>query len=200
MNPPKRGRPRAYDPDVAVGRLMETFWTHGYAATSLDQIAEATGMNRPSLYAAFGDKKAMYRRAVENFGDDLRTAMTAALTEEPLLADALRRCFGTVLDVYAPSRGDARGCLAICTAPAEALNDPDMRADLASALDGIESAFIARFERARTEGDLPSGIEAPAAGRLAASMLHSLAIRARAGQKRAALQRVIDDGIAVILR
>jgi AcrR family transcriptional regulator len=55
-----RGRPRAYDPDVALAQAMDTFWHAGYAGTSLDDLSAATGMNRPSLYAAFGDKRALY--------------------------------------------------------------------------------------------------------------------------------------------
>ena len=61
----KRGRPRAYDPDAALKAARDVFWVKGYAATSLDDIAEATGMNRPSLYAAFGDKEAIYLAALK---------------------------------------------------------------------------------------------------------------------------------------
>ena len=61
--PRRRGRPRAYDPDVALRRARDTFWRAGYAATSLDDLAAGMGMNRPSIYAAFGDKRALYLTA-----------------------------------------------------------------------------------------------------------------------------------------
>ena len=63
-SPRRRGRPRAYDPDVALSRAVETFWAHGYAGTSLDDLSAAMGMNRPSLYAAFGDKRDLYLKSL----------------------------------------------------------------------------------------------------------------------------------------
>src|SRR5918993_4135780 len=73
--PRKRGRPRAYEPDVALTRAMEVFWRDGFAATSLDTISAATGMNRPSLYAAFGDKRDIYVKAYERYRERARMRM-----------------------------------------------------------------------------------------------------------------------------
>src|ERR1044071_6181888 len=64
-----RGRPRAYEPDVALARALDAFWEGGYSGTSLDQLVEATGMNRPSLYAAFGDKQALYLKALRSYSE-----------------------------------------------------------------------------------------------------------------------------------
>src|SRR2546423_14715860 len=69
-----RGRPRAYDPQVALARAAEVFWKAGYAGTSLDDLVAATGMNRPSLYAAFGDKRALYLKTLEHYRDESRGA------------------------------------------------------------------------------------------------------------------------------
>ena len=77
----KRGRPRAYDPAVALARARDTFWGGGYSATSLDDLTEATGMNRPSLYAAFGDKRALYAKAVRHYRDVSRVEMHKILAE-----------------------------------------------------------------------------------------------------------------------
>src|ERR1700733_3259545 len=68
----RRGRPRSYEPDVALGQAMEAFWKSGYAATSLDDLSAATGMNRPSLYAAFGDKQDIYVKAYQKYRARLR--------------------------------------------------------------------------------------------------------------------------------
>ncbi len=74
----KRGRPRKFDEDITLDRIMLVFWQHGYAATSLDQIAEATGLNRPSLYAAFGSKKDMYLKVISRFADQMQAHLKAA--------------------------------------------------------------------------------------------------------------------------
>ena len=63
-----RGRPRAYDPQTALLQALDVFWSTGYSGASLDSIATAAGMNRPSLYAAFGDKHALYIKALESIG------------------------------------------------------------------------------------------------------------------------------------
>src|SRR5271154_7507538 len=73
--PKRRGRPRAYEPDVALGKALDLFRKDGFAATSLDDLSVATGMNRPSLYGAFGDKRELYIKSYHRYRDDARAAM-----------------------------------------------------------------------------------------------------------------------------
>ena len=77
----RRGRPRAYDPEVALNRAIGAFWNAGYSGTSLDDLAAATGMNRPSLYAAFGDKHALYVKALEHYWQMSYAAMREAIEQ-----------------------------------------------------------------------------------------------------------------------
>src|SRR5881392_1944302 len=93
-DPPKRrGRPRAYDPQVALARAAEVFWKAGYAGTSLDDLAAATGMNRPSLYAAFGDKRDLYLKTLEYYRDESRALARAAMADNPTLRVLLTRFY-----------------------------------------------------------------------------------------------------------
>ena len=94
----KRGRPRAYDPDAALRAARDIFWVKGYAATSLDDIVEATGMNRPSLYAAFGDKEAIYLAALKMQGELLVTAVAGAVALEIKLKAFLDLFFERCID------------------------------------------------------------------------------------------------------
>src|SRR3954451_6934537 len=73
--PRKRGRPRTYDPDLALSRAMDVFWKDGFAGTSLDELSAATGMNRPSLYGAFGDKRDLYIKAYQHYRERSRVGM-----------------------------------------------------------------------------------------------------------------------------
>src|SRR5262249_36229766 len=93
--PARRGRPRAFDPDVALARAVDAFWDAGFAATSLDDLTEATGMNRPSLYGAFGDKQAIYRKAFDLYLERTRTALAAAVAGDQPLRDVLRKIYDT---------------------------------------------------------------------------------------------------------
>src|SRR6201999_3410497 len=82
--PKRRGRPRAYEPDVALGKALALSRKDGFAGTSLDDLSAATGMNRPSLYGAFGDKRDLYIKSYARYRDDARTATIDIFrTEQP---------------------------------------------------------------------------------------------------------------------
>src|SRR5258708_33880067 len=117
---PRRGRPRAYDPDTALRQATAAFWGAGYSATSLYDLCAATGMNRPSLYGAFGDKRALYRHALQHYRATARVAMGEALLADQPLADALRRFYRAALGFYFSGEGHARGCFLIGTTLTEA--------------------------------------------------------------------------------
>jgi AcrR family transcriptional regulator len=196
--PKRRGRPRAYDPDIALGRAIESFWKAGYSATSLDDLSEATGMNRPSLYGAFGDKQDLYLKALARYWDVSRVAMNEALANDLPLREALQRLYGKALSLYFSGKNGPRGCFAIGTATTEAVQDAKIRAALAEGLRTIDDAFEARIRFAKDHGDLPPGADPAALAMLASATLHTLAVRSRAGAARGALQAIVDAAVDVI--
>src|SRR5215470_5049877 len=99
-SPARRGRPRQYDPDSALARAAAAFWKNGYAATSLDDLAAATGMNRPSLYAAFGDKRDLYLKTLQRYRDGARATTLTLLADDPPLRVFLERFYRAALDLY----------------------------------------------------------------------------------------------------
>src|SRR5580704_4385012 len=96
----RRGRPRQYDPDSALARATAAFWKNGYAGTSLDDLSEATGMNRPSLYAAFGDKRDLYLKTLEYYRNQSRALAREVLTDHPPLRVFLKRFYDKALELY----------------------------------------------------------------------------------------------------
>lgn len=190
---PKRGRPRQFDPDLALGRIRHAFWRHGYEATSLDMLCEATAMKRPSLYAAFGDKSTIYRTVLVAFADEMGRRLDEALDAHAALPEALAAFFGQALDLYADPSGRPLGCLVIGTALPVAAADDDIRAILAQTLSRIDATLERRLSRARQAGELPSGTEPAALATLLGAVLQSLAIRARAGATR-------DDLLALAMQ
>src|SRR5262245_37592125 len=157
--PKRRGRPRAYDPDVALARAIESFWQAGYAATSLDDLSEATGMNRPSLYGAFGDKHDLYLSALAHYWELSRAAMREALAYDRPLREALQRVYRLALSSYLSGRTGPRGCFAISTATTEAVRDAKIRTSLARGLREIDEAFEARIRFAKDRGELRRGAD-----------------------------------------
>ena len=196
--PGRRGRPRAYDPDAALARAMDAFWGAGFAATSLDELSAVTGMNRPSLYAAFGDKHALYMKALERYRADARAALAEALAPSQPLAEGLAAVYRSALALYLSEDEGGRGCFVIGTAATEAVRDPDARAALAGIIAEIDEAFAARIALARAEHEIDLAADPMALAKLASAVLHSLAIRARAGAGRAELEALAEAGIALI--
>src|SRR5262245_57986909 len=125
--PKRRGRPRAYEPDVALGKALDLFRRGGFAATSLDDLSAATGMNRPSLYGAFGDKRERYIKSYQRYRDDARVAMADIFREEMPLRRRLERIYAIALDIYLSGDSGPRGCFTVMTAASEAVTDPDIR-------------------------------------------------------------------------
>jgi TetR/AcrR family transcriptional regulator, copper-responsive repressor len=182
----RRGRPPAYDREIALGAIRDVFWDRGFSATSLDDIAAAAGMNRPSLYGAFGDKREMYLAALQMFavesGRELQKALGA-----PTLREALEAFYVRAIQDYVSGSGGPRGCLVICTAVTEATGDPAIRSALAAILAELDSVVAVRIARAQAEGDRCASGEAKVLARVATSVLHSVALRARAGARRSEL-------------
>jgi len=193
-----RGRPRAYDEERALEQATGAFWRSGYAATSLDALGSATGMNRPSLYAAFGDKHALYLSTLERYTRQAEAAMRSALDGELPLADALAGVYDAALALYFPRGESPRGCFLIGTAPTEALEHPQVREQLHSALHAFDRAFEERLRLAQRRGELDARADPHALAGVASALLHTLALRSRAGDSRASLRAVVREGIRLI--
>ena len=196
--PKRRGRPRAYEPEAALRQAIGAFWKAGYSATSLDDLAAATGMNRPSLYAAFGDKRALYLTALDHYWQLSYAAMREALAYDRPLGEALMRVYLKALSFYFPAKGRPRGCFAIGTATTEAVEDAKIRAAFAAGLRRLDESFAARIRAAQESGELSGDADPTALAKLAAATLHTIALRARAGTPRAELEQLARQAIGVI--
>src|ERR1700754_4297590 len=116
-----RCRPRAYDAEVALASARDAFWRAGYSATSLDDLSAATGMNRPSIYGAFGDKHALYLETLARYRAMSVAALHQALDADLPIGELLARVFAAAIAIYTGAGG--RGCYAVGTAATESLSD-----------------------------------------------------------------------------
>jgi len=196
--PPRRGRPRQYDPERALGKAAEAFWKHGYAATSLDDLAAATGMNRPSLYAAFGDKRDLYLKTLERYQQRSRAIGVQILADDPPLRVFLQRFYDAALDIYLAGDAEARGCYSISTAPAQATTDQGVREFLAASIRGTDTYLAKQIAKARERGEVPSHADPGALAQIATAAMHTIAVRARAGVARKELAALANTAIDLI--
>lgn len=196
---PKRGRPRKFDKDAVLQLIVKVFWAKGYSGTSLDDLAKATDLSRPSLYAAYGNKLSMYLAALEVFGQRMATEAVGALATGPDLHAGLRNFYEAALDIYLGKDGKmAQGCLVFTTAVTEATTEPEIKTMLQAQLAGMDEAVKALIAVRVPSAD-PTAIAA--AAELASGTLLNLATRARAGTPRTALSGIAKttaDAIAAL--
>jgi TetR/AcrR family transcriptional regulator, copper-responsive repressor len=193
-----RGRPRNYEPEQALRDARDAFWNGGYSGTSLDALSEATGMNRPSLYGAFGDKHALYLNTLDRYIELGLQTMVAALEGDCPLDDALLSVYDGALAIYFPANETPRGCFLIGTAVVESGMDADVRDKLAAGLNTFDAAFERRFERASAEGEIDGTGNPAMLAKVASAILHSLALRSRAGDSHESLRATAKAGVALI--
>jgi AcrR family transcriptional regulator len=195
---PRRGRPRAYDPAAALKHATDTFWRAGYSGTSFDKISAATGMNPPSLYAAFGNKHDLYLEALERYWQISLAATREALADDRPLDEALMLAYEAALSIYFSGNGPPRGCFVIGTAVTEAVEDAKIRKSIAAGLRLTDADFEARFRTARERGELKDDADPAALAIVASATMHTIAIRARAGATRAELRELARKAVSVI--
>ena len=198
VDSPRRGRPRAYDPETALDAATAAFWHGGFSGTSLDDLGVAAGMNRPSLYAAFGDKKTLYLQTLARYVDLSLAAMRAELGDDRPLADSLGGMYAKAISIYRPRDGDGRGCFLVGTAATEAVADADVRDLLQQGLRALDGPLEERFRRAVADGELDDALDVRERARIASAVMHSLAIRARAGDSRESLRTMGDAAVALL--
>jgi AcrR family transcriptional regulator len=197
--PKRRGRPRAYQPEIALAKALDLFRKDGFAATSLDDLSAATGMNRPSLYGAFGDKRELYIKSYRRYREDARAAMQDIFREEQPIRRRLERIYAVALDIYLSGESGPRGCFTVMTAASEAVADPDIRAMVLEGFAELDKAFAACFRLAKEKGELPEGADPAVLAQLASATIHTIAIRARARVPRKELEAIVTGAIDVMV-
>jgi AcrR family transcriptional regulator len=195
----RRGRPRAYEPEIALGKALDLFRQQGFAATSLDDLSEATGMNRPSLYGAFGDKRELYIKSYQRYREEARASMLTIFREEMPLRQRLERIFASALNIYLSGETGPRGCFTVVTAASEAIGDPDIRAMVLDGLSELDKAFANCFRKAKEKGELSESADPAVLAQLASATVHSIAIRSRARVSRKDLEAIVKGAIDVMV-
>jgi AcrR family transcriptional regulator len=184
------GRARAFDTDEALDRAMTVFWSKGYEGASLADLTEAMEISRPSLYAAYGNKEELFRKALERYGEGPSSYERDALAQPTARAVAeglLRGAADVQTDPATPA-----GCLAVLgsTYCAEE-SSPIGKTLIAFRLAG-HAAIRERFERARAEGDLPANADPRALTHYIGTVVCGMAVLAASGVTRKELERVIE--------
>jgi AcrR family transcriptional regulator len=184
------GRHREFDPDKALDAAVSVFWRKGFEGTSFTDLTEATGVARPGLYAAFGNKEEFFLKALDRYDASYMKFMREALAEpcaRKVVERILRGC--AVSQTIDP---EYAGCLGINGAIACSDEAEPIRRELAKRRGEFEAALAKRLTIARDTGDLPSTPSPPALAKLVASLTQGMAIQAKGGATRGQLHEMVD--------
>jgi AcrR family transcriptional regulator len=186
----QKGRPREFDADEALDRALEVFWRKGYEGASLAELTEAMGINRPSLYAAFGNKEALFRRALDRYAEG-----PAAYTREALNAPTAREVAEQLLHGAAVALTDPchpPGCLGVMGALTCGDAADSIREELCARRAAFEKELTRRLELAKADGDLPADTNCADLARLVMTIMQGMSVQAASGASRQDLRKVAE--------
>jgi AcrR family transcriptional regulator len=190
-----RGRPREFCVEGALAAALRVFWTKGYEGTSLTDLTDAMGITRPSLYAAFGNKESLFRKALDLYQREKLEYVGRALAEPTArrVAEVLLR--GAVVNATSPE--EPHGCLGVITATSCGEEAQSVREEVLKRGQVIRAALIDRLERAKAEGDLPAHVDIEGLTSLLFAVLQGVSVQAGGGATRDQLDRLVETGLAL---
>ncbi len=192
-----RGRPRTFNEEKVLKAAEQVFWKKGFSDTSLDDLVGAMGINRPSIYRAFGSKEDIYRRLLQNFADKMEAVFIETMGSDGNIRDRLIAFYQNALTVYSGG-GIAKGCMVMSTAVTVAPCNSAIQEDLMAIIQFVDEKLAEQFQIAIDSGHISATPNGKSRGMLAQSLLHSLSLRARAGQSPSQLQPLIETGVALL--
>jgi TetR/AcrR family transcriptional repressor of nem operon len=195
----RTGRPRAFDTQQALARARDLFWSRGYAATSVQDLVDELGVQRGSLYAAFGDKHDLYLKAVALYAEENREHLETLLDDGPVLP-ALRRMLlePSALTGAPDNPRGRRGCLVGNTTAELVPGDDDARAMAAAAYDGFVKVVTAALARAQATGEVTTNATPEAQAQLLLLLFQGSALVSRAQPDRERLAAGIDAALGAL--
>lgn len=192
-----RGRPRSFDETGALDKAIHVFWSKGYDGATIDDLVEGMGVGRPSLYAVFGDKRAIFLRALKAYAERKGAAAAKALLSQQTLRDSITGFLKFAVE-SATQKGCARGCLMMCVAPL--VDDAEVRQLLQSAVAGGAALVERRLREGITAGDIPRDFPVAARAIQVTDLARGLTMRAQLGVPRKTLLKDAEEAADLVLR
>jgi AcrR family transcriptional regulator len=190
-----KGRPREFDVDEALAAALRVFWSKGYEGASLTDLTEAMRITRPSLYAAFGNKESLFRKALDLYEQEKLAYMRRAL-EAPTARGVAERLLRGAMEAQC-SECEPKGCLGVISSVACGAEAEAIREEVIARRQSSHRALVDRFEQAKREGDLPPEADIDGLTGYLFAVMQGMAIQAGAGASRADLERVLATSLTM---
>src|SRR5579862_9440273 len=191
-----RGRPRSFDETGALEKATQVFWSKGYDGATIDDLVAGMGVGRPSLYAVFGDKRAIFLRVLKMYAEKKGALAAKALLSPQKLRDSLAGFMRYAVE-SATEKGSAPGCLLLCVAPL--VDDAEVRKFLQNAAAGGVALVEGRFRDGITAGEIPSDFPVSVRAIQVTDFARGLKMRAQMGAPRKTLLRDAEEAAELLL-
>ena len=191
-----RGRPRSFDETGALEKATQVFWSKGYDGVTIDDLVAGMGVGRPSLYAVFGDKRAIFLRVLKAYAERKGALAAKALLAPQRLCDSIAAFLRYNVE-SATEKSSARGCLLICVAPL--VNDAEVQRFLQNAATGGAALLERRFRDGMSAGEIPSGFPVAARAIQVADLARGLTMRAQIGTPRKTLLKDAEEAADLVV-
>jgi TetR/AcrR family transcriptional repressor of nem operon len=185
---------KKFNVEAVLDKAMHAFWSRGYAATSMQDLVDCTGVNRASLYATYGDKRALFLAALEHYDTQYCRRQLDELRKISSPRDAITRLFEMFIETRVAV--DTSGCFMTNTALELAAHDGEIGAVVAKTQKTFERFFKNRIEAGKAAGEIPARVPTEATARTLLSTLLGLAVLARSRPDRALLTSVANDALS----
>ena len=188
-----RGRPREFNQDEALDKAMRVFWERGYEGASLAELIDTLGISKPSLYAAFGNKEELFRKALARYSQ-----CEVAYVGEAMLAPTARQTVDEFLTKSVDFLADSshpKGCMIVQGALSCGENAAQIHQELKRHRSGYEEMLSRRFVQAKNEGELPSETNAAALAKYIATVHQGMSVQATSGATKEELLSVVNQAL-----
>ena len=190
-----KGRPREFCVEEALASALRVFWTKGYEGASLTDLTEAMGITRPSLYAAFGNKEALFRKALDLYERE-KLAYVGEALNAPTSREVAERLLQGALEMQT-SECQPRGCLRVISSVTCGSEAESVRQDLVARRCSSQEALRKRMERAKDEGDLPPDVDVDGITNYLGAILQGMAVQAGSGASKQQLETLVKTSLAM---
>lgn len=195
-NAKPRGRPRSFDEKGALEKATQVFWSKGYDGVTIDDLVAGMGVGRPSLYAIFGDKRAIFLRALRAYAEAKGARAAKALFSPRTLRDSLASFLRHAVEA-ATEEGSAPGCLLVCVAPL--VDDAEVRQFLKDAASAGVALVERRFYDGISAGEIPSDFPVAVRASQTVDLARGLTMRAQIGALRKTLMNDAEEAADLLV-
>jgi TetR/AcrR family transcriptional repressor of nem operon len=190
-------RNRQFDEAQALGAAMRVFWKNGYEGTSIQDLEDAMGLKRTSIYNAFGNKRALFEHVTAFYKESVMARLFSDMDAAPDIREGIRRLLNSALDIHF-DEANPGGCLVVLSVLESGQHDTRSQASMQETIHDLRNALQSRLNRARKAGELAADLDTAATATTIATTMTGMMVMGKANFTRAALKKTVNQVVGLL--